>query len=56
MGIAMLAVLGLGMLLFHWLGDSAGEYAMMALWALLILVPVALLGARRRWFDSRKKP
>ena len=54
MGIAMLAVLGLAILLFHLIGQNAGEYAMMALWALLIVVPLSLLGAKRKWFDSRK--
>ena len=55
MGIAMLVVLGLAVLLFHLGGRYAGEYAMITLWALLILVPLSLLGVKQKWFDGRKR-
>jgi len=56
MGIAMLAVLGLAMLLFYLVGQEGGEYVMIVLWALLIVVPLSLLGVKRKWFDGRKRP
>ena len=52
----MIIVLGLAMLLFYLVGQYAGEYAMIALWALLILVPLSLFGVKWKWFDGRKKP
>ena len=56
MGIAFLAILGLTTLVIRLAGQNAGEYTMIVLWALLILVPLLLLGVKGRWFDRRKKP